>query len=76
VTNEDVYNMSQLKDAVEFMYNNLKALLLRNAVICWKENQPLPNSAEKYMQFEKSFRQNYFWKILEIKKEVLEKWSN
>lgn len=47
-TNEDVYDLDQLKLAKKFINESTTALLLRNALICWIENQNLPDSVEKY----------------------------
>ena len=51
LTNEDVYSLGQLRDAIEFMQQNTRALLLKNAAMCWSENSVLPNSFEVYDRF-------------------------
>lgn len=61
-TNEAAYSLSQTIDAKKFMNENTQALLLKNAVICWFENSPLPTDFDQYEKFEESFRQNFFWK--------------
>jgi hypothetical protein len=43
LTKEEVYNISQLVDAKKFINESTQALLLRNALISWFENQPLPD---------------------------------
>jgi len=53
---EDCYSLSQLTDAKKFMNENTTALLLRNALICWFENRPMPDSCEEYERFESNFR--------------------
>lgn len=52
LTNEDVYSLGQIKDAMEFMQQNTRALLLKNAAMCWSENSVLPSSSEVYEKFE------------------------
>lgn len=47
-TNEDVYTSDQLSLARKFINETTQALLLRNAIICWYENSPMPESSEKY----------------------------
>lgn len=64
LTNEDVYSLSQLTDAKKFLAENTMALLLRNAVMCWSENSPLPSNVNTYKDYEKKFRDNFFWKLL------------
>jgi len=46
--------------------------LLKNAIICWNENQVLPDSAAVYAKFEEHFRNQFFWKIVEQKENVLQ----
>jgi hypothetical protein len=72
-TKEDVYNLSQLIDAKKFINESTQALLLRNALICWYENNTLPDNVEDYERFEQNFRQNFFWKQLEQKEELTRK---
>ena len=59
-----VYNLSQLVDAKKFVNESSQALLLRNALMCWFENAPLPDTHAEYDRWEANFRQNYFWKQL------------
>ena len=43
---EDAYKIDQLVDAKKFINETTQALLLRNALICWFENSPMPDSVE------------------------------
>ena len=61
-TKEEVYSLSQLLDAKKFINEGSQALLLRNALICWYEDRPLPDTVEQYEESERHFRQNFFWK--------------
>lgn len=72
LTKEEVYSVGQIIDAKKFINESTQALLLRNALICWFENSPLPVTLDKYELFERNFRQNFFWKQLE-QKEILTK---
>lgn len=62
LTSEEVYNLRQLVDAKKFINESTQALLLRNALICWFENSPMPDSNELFDKYETNFRQNFFWK--------------
>lgn len=73
LTTEEVYNLRQLVDAKKFINESTQALLLRNSLICWYENSPMPDSSEKYEKFEGNFRQNFFWKQMEQKEELTRK---
>lgn len=64
---DDVYTLSQLLLGKKFINEFASAVLLKNALICWTENQPLPQSVELYEEFEKNFKKNFFWKQLELK---------
>ena len=68
-----VYNLGQLVDAKKFVNESSQALLLRNALMCWFENSPLPDTHEEYSRWEANFRQNYFWKQLQYKEELTKK---
>jgi len=46
---------------------------LRNALICWFENSPMPDSNELFDKYEVNFRQNFFWKQMEQKEELTKK---
>lgn len=46
-------------------------MLLKNAIICWNENQVLPDSAQIYKKFEEHFRNLFFWKIIEHKENMV-----
>jgi len=54
--------LSQLLDAKKFINEATQALLLRNALMCWFENSPLPETVEIYDKFEQNFRNNFFWR--------------
>ena len=56
MTREQVYSISQLKDAKDFLRDNTTSLLLKNAVMCWHENQVLPDDPAVYERWEKNFR--------------------
>ena len=45
--------------------------MLKNAIICWNENQVLPDDADTYAKFESNFRDLYFWKIIEHKENMV-----
>ncbi len=59
---EEAYNIEQLLDAKKFINEQTQALLYKNALSCWVENQPLPTSLEKFKKFEDNFKQQFFWK--------------
>ena len=63
--NDEVYNLQQLTDAKKFLAETTQALLLKFALICWNENQVLPDNAAVYAKFEENFRNMFFWKIVE-----------
>ena len=46
-------------------------MLLKFALICWNENQVLPNNAAVYAKFEENFRNMFFWKIVEQKENMV-----
>lgn len=69
--NEDVYSIHQLTDAKKFLADSTQSLLLKFALICWNENQVLPDSAEVYAQYEENFRNMFFWKIVEQKENMI-----
>ena len=69
--NDEVYSIHQLADAKKFLEDGTKALLLKNAIICWNENQLLPDSAATYAKFEANFRDLFFWKIIEHKENLV-----
>ena len=63
---DDVYNnVLDLEQAKKYLADGTQALLLKNALICWNENQVLPDDPELYAKFERTFRNNFFWKIIE-----------
>ena len=59
---EEVYNLRQLVDAKKFINESTQAILLKNAVICWFENSPMPDTNEKFEKYEQNFKDNFFWK--------------
>ena len=67
---DEVYNFAQLEKAKKFIADNTSGLLLKTAVTSWSENSLQPDSIARYEQFERNYRDNYFWKIVE-EKEVL-----
>ena len=71
MTNDEVYDIDRLVDAKKFLSDGTQALLLKNAIICWNENQVLPDSAETYAKFEANFRNMFFWKIIEHKENMV-----
>lgn len=71
MTNDEVYDIDRLADAKKFLSDGTQALLLKNAIICWNENQLLPDSAETYAKFEANFRNMFFWKIIEDKENMV-----
>ena len=73
ITNEEVYNFRQLVDAKKFINESTTALLLRNALMCWQENAPLPDNIERYALFDSNFRTTFFWKLMEQKEELTSK---
>ena len=68
---DEVYSLYQLTDAKKFLADGTQALLLKNALICWNENQILPDSPELYAKFEENFRNGFFWKIIEHKENMI-----
>jgi hypothetical protein len=70
---ESVYSLQQLIDAKKFLNETAEAVLLRNALICWYENQPLPSTTEDFDRFEANFKKTFFWKQLEQKEELMRK---
>lgn len=72
---DEVYSIHQLTDAKKFLSDGTQALLLKNAIICWNENQVLPESAEIYAKFEANFRNMFFWKIIEFKENMVSQLS-
>jgi hypothetical protein len=44
--------------------------------MCWGENSTMPSTSAIYQQFEANFREHFFWKILEQKKDIMQKWSS
>ena len=75
MTREKVYSISQLKDAKDFMKDNTSALLLKQAVMCWSENQILPDDPVVYEKWERKFRETFFWKIIQEKEDIKQKKS-
>jgi hypothetical protein len=73
ITNEEVYSLRQLVDAKKFINESAQALLLKNALMCWYENAPLPDDIDKFTVFETNFRVNFFWKLIEQKDELSKK---
>ena len=71
MTREQVYSMSQLKDCKDFLKESTSPLLLKQAVMCWSENQVLPDDPETYGAWEKKFRSMFFWKIIQAKEEII-----
>ena len=71
MTNDEVYDIVRLADAKKFLSDGSQALLLKNAIICWNENQLLPDSAATYAKFEANFRNMFFWKIIEDKENMV-----
>ena len=69
---DEVYSIYQLVDAKKFLAETTQALLLKNAVICWNENQVMPDSAQVYAKFEENFRNQFFWKIVEHKENMIQ----
>ena len=69
--NDEVYDIHRLVDAKKFLSDGTQALLLKNAIICWNENQVLPDDADTYAKFESNFRDLYFWKIIEHKENMV-----
>ena len=69
--NDEVYSLYQLPDAKRFISDTTQSLLLKNALICWLENQVLPDSAKVYAKFEENFRNLFFWKIVEHKENMV-----
>lgn len=63
--------MFQLMDAKKFLSDGTQSLLLKNALICWNENQVLPDDPNVYAKFEENFRNNFFWKIIEHKENMV-----
>lgn len=55
------------------MKENTSSLLLKQAVMCWNENQILPDDPDVYEQWEKRFRSMFFWKIIEEKEAIIQK---
>ena len=47
-------------------------MLLKNAVMCWNENQILPDDPAVYEKWEKNFRSKFFWKIIEQKENIIQ----
>ena len=47
-TENDVYSLGQLNLAKKFINESASALMLRNALICWTENQMLPDNLKLY----------------------------
>ena len=45
--------------------------MLKQAVMCWNENQILPDDPDVYEQWEKRFRSMFFWKIIEEKEAII-----
>ena len=70
MTREKVYSMAQLGDAKGFLSTTTSALLLKQAVMCWSENTILPDDPNVYEQWEKKFRSQFFWKIIQEKDEM------
>ena len=70
LTNEDAYDIYQLKDAKGFLEMNTQALLLKNAVVCWNENSSLPSNWVEYKKFEENFKTSFFWRILQYKSQM------
>lgn len=68
---DEVYSLYQLTDAKKFLADGTQALLLKNALICWNENQILPDSPDVYAKFEENFRNSFFWKIIEHKENMI-----
>ena len=68
---DEVYSLFQLVDAKKFIADSTQALLLKFAIICWNENQVLPDSAAVYAKFEANFRNSFFWKIVEFKENMV-----
>lgn len=71
MSNDEVYSLFQLVDAKRFLSDTTQSLLLKNAIICWNENQVLPDSAQVYAKFEENFRNMFFWKIVEHKENMV-----
>lgn len=55
------------------MKDNTSALLLKQAVMCWSENQILPDDPIVYEKWEKKFRETFFWKIIQEKENIIQK---
>ena len=68
---DEVYSNFQLHDAKKFIADGTQALLLKNAIICWNENQILPDNPNIYAKFESNFRNQFFWKIIEHKENMV-----
>ena len=68
---DEVYSMFHLNHAKRFLADTTQALLLKNAVMCWNENQVLPDSPNIYAKFEETFRNSFFWKIIEHKENMV-----
>ena len=73
MTREKVYSIAQLGDAKSFLSTTTSALLLKQAVMCWSENTILPDDPYVYEKWEKKFRSQFFWKIIQEKEEMLSK---
>lgn len=70
MTREQVYSNAQLNDAKNFIKETTSSLLLKFAVMCWTHNQVLPDDANIYEKWEKQFRADFFWKIIEQKENI------
>lgn len=69
--NEDVYDLHQLAKAKAFIADTTQPLLLKNAVICWTENTVLPDDPKEYEKYDANFRQQFFWKIIQQKEQII-----
>ena len=74
--NDEVYSLFHLGNAKKFLAEGTQALLLKNAIMCWNENQVLPDNPHLYAKFEENFRNDFFWKIIEHKENMVTNMSS
>lgn len=71
MASDQVYSIIDLEAAKKYLADGTQALLLKNALICWNENQILPDDPALYARFEEHFRNSFFWKIIEHKENMI-----